>query len=203
MSHKSVVIFGIRTQYAKEVAEILSLLGHTSEFVDNLGPAEELEKLAGKSYLLAGPNCLGRQELSKQAKGLGLRPFQPIAHPTSSISTSAEIGHGTTVNALCAVGASARIGRHSRLSMRVGVSHDCHVGDFVTLGAGATLAGGCVLGARVFVGAGSVILPGVHIGKDAVIGAGSVVTKDVSPGVTVVGVPAAPLKGKPQRFERG
>lgn len=42
----------------------------------------------------------------------------------------------------------------------------------------------------VAIGANSTILPGIRIGKGAKIGAGSVVTKDVPPGVTVVGNPA-------------
>ena len=193
MSSETVVIFGIRTQYVKEVVEILGLLGHAAQLVDNFDVGEEPERLSGKFFLLAGPNCRGRQELAQQAEELGLGPFRAVAHPSSSISTSAQIGEGTTINALCAIGGSVRIGKHSRLSSRVGVSHDCEVGDFVTLGAGATLAGGCFLGDRVFVGAGATVLPGVRVGNDAVIGAGAVVLEDVSENVTVVGVPAKPL----------
>lgn len=40
------------------------------------------------------------------------------------------------------------------------------------------------------IGANATILPGVVIGENSVVGAGSVVTKDVLPGVTVVGNPA-------------
>lgn len=40
------------------------------------------------------------------------------------------------------------------------------------------------------IGSGSTILGGVVIGENALVGAGSVVTKDVPPGVTVVGNPA-------------
>ena len=59
--------------------------------------------------------------------------------------------------------------------------HDCpflqtHIEDNVSIGSNAT------------------VLPGVRIGKGAVVGAGSVVTKDVPPGVTVVGNPARELK---------
>jgi maltose O-acetyltransferase len=47
-----------------------------------------------------------------------------------------------------------------------------------------------VLGKNVWIGAGAIILPGITVGDDAIIGAGSVVTRDVLPGVTVVGNPA-------------
>jgi len=40
------------------------------------------------------------------------------------------------------------------------------------------------------IGANATILPGITIGEGAMVGAGSVVTKDVPPGVTVVGNPA-------------
>lgn len=40
------------------------------------------------------------------------------------------------------------------------------------------------------IGGGATILPGLRIGAGAMVGAGSVVTKDVPPGVTVVGNPA-------------
>jgi acetyltransferase-like isoleucine patch superfamily enzyme len=40
------------------------------------------------------------------------------------------------------------------------------------------------------IGANATILPGLTIGEGAMVGAGAVVTKDVPPGVTVVGNPA-------------
>jgi acetyltransferase-like isoleucine patch superfamily enzyme len=47
-------------------------------------------------------------------------------------------------------------------------------------------------GARV--GGGAVICPGVEIGEEAFIGAGAVVTKDVSPRMVAVGVPARAIR---------
>jgi maltose O-acetyltransferase len=46
------------------------------------------------------------------------------------------------------------------------------------------------IGRNVWIGAGAILLPGVTVGDDAIIGAGSVVTRDVLPGVTVMGSPA-------------
>jgi acetyltransferase-like isoleucine patch superfamily enzyme len=51
------------------------------------------------------------------------------------------------------------------------------------------LAGPCIeRGAKI--GANATILPGVRVGAGALVGAGAVVTKDVPPGVVVVGNPA-------------
>jgi maltose O-acetyltransferase len=46
------------------------------------------------------------------------------------------------------------------------------------------------IGDNVWIGGMAVICPGVTIGDDAVVGAGAVVTKDVAPGMVVVGNPA-------------
>ena len=50
------------------------------------------------------------------------------------------------------------------------------------------------IGRGASIGAGAVILPGVEIGAGAMIGAGAIVTRDVEPGVTVVGNPARPIE---------
>jgi acetyltransferase-like isoleucine patch superfamily enzyme len=47
-------------------------------------------------------------------------------------------------------------------------------------------------GARI--GGGAVLCPGIEIGEEAFVGAGAVVTKDVPPGVVVVGSPARVIR---------
>ena len=52
------------------------------------------------------------------------------------------------------------------------------------------VAGRVKIGSRCFVGAGAIVLPGVTIGDGCIVAAQAVVTKDVAPGMVVVGSPA-------------
>jgi acetyltransferase-like isoleucine patch superfamily enzyme len=44
------------------------------------------------------------------------------------------------------------------------------------------------------IGANATILPGITVGEEAMVGAGAVVTRDVPPGVVVIGNPARVLR---------
>ena len=70
---------------------------------------------------------------------------------------------------------------------------NCLIFQQVTIGAGGR-PGLPRIGGHVDVGTGAKILGGVVVGEHARIGANAVVIDDVPPGVTVVGIPARPLK---------
>jgi acetyltransferase-like isoleucine patch superfamily enzyme len=56
------------------------------------------------------------------------------------------------------------------------------------------------VGRRASIGTGAVIMGGITIGEGAVIGAGAVVTKDIPPGVVVVGNPARVLREVAEQY---
>jgi len=81
---------------------------------------------------------------------------------------------------------------------RITLEKDCIVGYDATILCHEFLQneyrlGDVVVGERAMIGAGVVVLPGVRIGEDAQVAANSLVADDVSPGVTVAGVPAEPV----------
>jgi acetyltransferase EpsM len=116
-----------------------------------------------------------------------------VRHPSAIVSPSATIAPGATVLAGAIVGPRASIGRGVIVNHAASVDHDCRVGDYVNISPGARL-GGCVqLDDEVFIGLNAAIIQGLRVGENAIVGAGAVVTRNVAPGVTVVGVPARPV----------
>jgi serine O-acetyltransferase len=95
---------------------------------------------------------------------------------------------------------AAKIGRRLFIDHGMGVviGETAEIGDDVTLYQGALLGGISLeqgkrhptLGNGVIVGAGARILGPITVGDGARIGSNAVVLKDVTPGVTMVGVPA-------------
>jgi serine O-acetyltransferase len=71
------------------------------------------------------------------------------------------------------------------------IGPNCLLFQQVTLGDGR--GGVPRLGGHVDVGAGAKIIGGIVVGDHARIGANAVVTSDVTPGATMVGIPARPV----------
>lgn len=76
--------------------------------------------------------------------------------------------------------------------------HDSQVGDGCELAPKAVVGGYAVLEDGVRVGMGAIIRNRVTVGKGARVGMGAIVTKDVPPGVTVIGNPARDIRRDPR-----
>ncbi len=102
---------------------------------------------------------------------------------------------------------AARIGRRLIIDHGMGVviGETAEIGDDVYLYHQVTLGGTSsqrgkrhpTIGNGVIVGAGAKILGGITVGAGARVGANAVVVQPVSPGETVVGIPARPIERDP------
>jgi len=120
--------------------------------------------------------------------------FTNLIHPSAVIGSNISIGLGIIICPNVVISADIKIGDFVSIDSQSVLGHDSELGHFSHVATFSAVTGGSKLGSRVFVGSHSTVLPGIIVGDDAVIGAGSVVTKDVDAGITVVGVPAKPLK---------
>jgi acetyltransferase-like isoleucine patch superfamily enzyme len=112
----------------------------------------------------------------------------------SLVENDTTIGAMTTIQADAYITAYSTLEEHVFVAPRVVTTNDNFMGRTERrheLIKGPTIR----RGARI--GGGAILCPGVEVGEEAFVGAGAVVTKDVPPGVVVVGSPARVLREVP------
>jgi UDP-perosamine 4-acetyltransferase len=154
---------------------------------------DDLEPLAADHLALCAIGTTRRFRFTRQAVERGMR-FATLVHPRATVLPSAELGAGCTVSVGAVIAARTRVGEHTIINRGALVGHHTQIGAHCFLGPGCNVAGRCRLGDRSYVAMSATVVDGVSIGEDSVVGAGAVVTKDVPPGVQVVGVPARIVK---------
>ena len=104
-----------------------------------------------------------------------------------------EFGRGVIVCVGAIITVNVTIGDFSQLNFGCTLGHESQIGRGCLINPGANISGGVILEDGVLVGTGAQVLQYLRIGREAIVGAGAVVTRDVPPGITVVGVPARPI----------
>ena len=116
-----------------------------------------------------------------------------LVHPSIDMNY-VQIGRGCIISDGCIIGTNTKIGDFVFARLRALISHNVTIEDYVFIGAGANIASNAVLKQGCYLGTGATIMRKIKVGESAIVGAGAVVTKDVSPDVTVAGVPAREMK---------
>ncbi len=120
--------------------------------------------------------------------------FLTIADPNAWLSGDVTVGEGTTISPGALLNRLVDVGRHALINTGAVLCHDVVVGDFATVGPGCNIGGLSRVGEGAFIGIGATLSDRVAVGRNAIVGAGAVVIDDVADGVTVVGVPARPIR---------
>lgn len=126
-------------------------------------------------------------------KEMGLESLN-IVDSSAIVSASAKIGIGNFIGKMVVINADAEIGDNNVINTKALVEHECKIGDHNHLSTNSVINGNVIVEDSVFIGSSSVCNGQLTIGKGAIIGSGSVIIEDVSPRVTVVGVPAKIIK---------
>ena len=119
-----------------------------------------------------------------------------LVHPTAVFDrASAKLARGSMIAAAAAGTVNLVLDDWALVNVAVTLGHEARIGAGSVVNHGASISGGVTLEPGVLVGTGARVLQYLRVGEAATVGAGAVVTKDVPPGITVVGVPARALAG--------
>jgi sugar O-acyltransferase (sialic acid O-acetyltransferase NeuD family) len=183
---------------------------HQLVFVDDHPPARELNGHRVLTYIewlalpadsrhinIAIANSSVRQKLVERCAADGVAFFEVRATNVVQLD-DVLIGEGAILCPFVTLTSNIRIGRHFQANLYSYVEHDCVIGEYVTFAPGVKCNGNVLIEDHAYIGAGAVLKQGqpgkpLVIGRGAVVGMGAVVTKDVPPGVTVVGNPVKTL----------
>lgn len=122
-------------------------------------------------------------------------PMHEVAANNIEIGDNIFVAEGSILQPFVTLTADISIGRCFHANIYSYVAHDCVIGDYVTFAPRVMCNGNVHIHDRAYIGTGAIIRQGTPdkplvIGAGAVVGMGAVVTKDVPPGVAVVGNPA-------------
>ncbi|ATA52825.1 acetyltransferase [Variovorax boronicumulans] len=150
-----------------------------------------------RHIVIAISNSAVRQVLADRCAADGVQLWTVKAANTV-VMDDVSLGEGAALSPFVTLTSNIRIGRHFHANLYSYVEHDCVVGDFVTFAPGAKCNGNVHIEDHAYIGAGAVIKQGkpgkpLVVGRGALVGMGAVVTRDVPPGITVVGNPAKPF----------
>lgn len=193
----------VRTQCADQITELVfiddnpnaaELNGHAvltfAEFCDR--PA------ADRAIAIAIADAAVRERLAGRCADAGVAQFD-VRAANVSVGDAVVVGPGAILQPFVTLTANITIGRCFHANIYSYVAHDCVIGDFVTFAPSVQCNGNVHIHDHAYIGTGAILRQGtpdkpLTIGAGAIVGMGAVVTKDVAPGVTVIGNPARPLE---------
>ena len=121
--------------------------------------------------------------------------FPNLIHPNVVMDVGRiNLGEGNIICASNVFTTDITIGSCNIFNLNSTYGHDMVIGSYCVFNPGLSMSGRVTVEDDCLIGTKATVLEYLTIGMGATVGAGAVVTKHVEPGLTVVGVPAKPLR---------
>jgi len=150
------------------------------------------QKLPGIPVLIAVDKPAVRKNLVNIYHQAGFL-FASLISQKAYISPSAKLGEGVIIQSFCNVSTNVGLGDFVKVNTYANIMHDCVLEPYSTIAPNAALMGHVYVGEASYIGANATIIQSNCIGRSVIVGAGAVVTKNITDGLTIVGIPAKPM----------
>ncbi len=152
-----------------------------------------LSEISHDAVVISIGNNRARKRLFESLHKNGERVIT-ACHPQAIIGADVVIGEGCMICAGVVINTGSVVGENVILNTSCSIDHHNVIADHCHIAPGVHLGGEVAIGTGSIVGIGATVMPRCHIGEWSTIGAGACVIKSITAGLTVVGVPAKPLK---------
>jgi sugar O-acyltransferase (sialic acid O-acetyltransferase NeuD family) len=158
-----------------------------------LGQIGQVNEVEHDAVIVGIGDNATRARVYGQLKASGVT-FGTTIHPHAVVAEDVTLGEGGVVFANAVINTGSLVGPNVIINTGATVDHHARIGAHVHIAPGVHLGGTVTVEEGAFLGIGSSVIPNHMIGAWSVVGAGAVVIHDVPPHITVVGIPAQPIK---------
>ncbi|PCJ61776.1 MAG: sugar O-acyltransferase [Planctomycetota bacterium] len=212
--NKKLAIFG-NSGFAYEVADIahamgisdIVLLSNEDESVESSNRLTILSEVKidelvqeGYEFAIGIGDPLIRKKIYEKNNNL---VYPNLLHPNATLGfeqkSHLDKSKGNLITSGVVFTNNIKMGNFGIYNLNCTIGHDCIIGDYVSLMPSVNISGNVQIEDNVFVGVGAIILQGsqdkkITLGNNSIVGAGALVTKNVEENVTVLGMPAKPMR---------
>ena len=158
----------------------------------NLNIVKQFSKNDFNFYLAIG-DSKKRKDIYIELKKYNFN-YPQLIHPSSIVSSRANIKKGSFINAGSIINAGVLINDFCIINTGSTIDHEVKIGSFSQICPGVNIGGRVVIGKNCFIGIGSKLIDNILIKSNVTIGAGSVVTKSILKKGTYAGIPAIDIR---------
>jgi sugar O-acyltransferase (sialic acid O-acetyltransferase NeuD family) len=160
-----------------------------------LGGLDAVQRAPDAALLICVTSGTTRAALAARLREQGVDDdrYAYAVHPSVEVARNCRVAPGSMVFAGVVMTSDVTVARHVVVMPNVSFSHGNRIQSFATIGAGVSIGAGARIGEEATIGMNASVRDRARIGRRSSLLMGSVLLRDLPPGETWMGMPAAPV----------